>query len=186
MSVPVYYWNPEKKLLKDIAGIREEYPNASIPEGADLSFINYFSVEETPVPEYNANTEYASFSIASEQDKGELKYIRKWVVTTLPEDTVQENIAKRKEYLKENFVANAQILLDRFAQERGYDDIRSAVSYSSSSVPAFKKDALICIAKRDAMWSALFDVLEKVQGGNIPLPSTFSDIQQYLPALTWE
>ena len=75
--------------------------------------------------------------------------------------------------------------LDKFAQEKGYDDIRSCVSYTASTNPKFKAEADIAIAKRDQAWTNLYTYLDEVVAGTKPVPESWADIEANLPEFTW-
>lgn len=64
-----------------------------------------------------------------------------------------------------------QAMLDAKARERGYDSIASAVSYVTSTVPAWAAEALVLRDWRDAVWSHALAELAAVQGGSGEAPS---------------
>ncbi len=75
--------------------------------------------------------------------------------------------------------------LDRFAIERGYDNILSACSYASSGNADFLADAVRCIELRDATWTAVNAVFAAAKAGTRTLPQTFAELAPELPALVW-
>lgn len=79
-----------------------------------------------------------------------------------------------------------QKMLDDFAMTRGYDSIDSAVKYTTSSVPRYAQDALRCVDILDAVWSSLFDYLAHIRAGTQAPPTSWNDIAQVIPPLTWE
>ena len=78
-----------------------------------------------------------------------------------------------------------QTRLDKFAGERGYYNILSAVSYISSSVPQFKKDAESAIKARDITWVAAGKILDKVKEGAAYRPKSYEEFLAKLPPLKW-
>lgn len=82
-------------------------------------------------------------------------------------------------------VAATQLRLDTFAQTRHYDGILSACTYATSSVPKFAAEGQYCVNARDATWSALYAILAEVLGGTRAMPTSFADIADDLPTLTW-
>jgi len=74
--------------------------------------------------------------------------------------------------------------LDTFAQQRGYDNILSACTYATSSVPKFQSEGQNCVNLRDATWSAAYAVLADVQANTRPIP-TETELFAELPVLTW-
>jgi hypothetical protein len=72
--------------------------------------------------------------------------------------------------------------LDAAARAKGYDNILSACSYVSSTIPAFAEDAMEFIALRDAAWSTCYAILADVEAGNRPMP-TIQEVISELPAI---
>lgn len=83
------------------------------------------------------------------------------------------------------FTAAIQKRLDDFAQMRNYDGILSACTYATSSVAKFKAEGQACVNLRDATWAAAYVILDKVQKGQRPMPTSIADIEADLPALVW-
>lgn len=70
-------------------------------------------------------------------------------------------------------------MLDTFAAEKGYDNIVSACSYYTSTVPRFKAEADRAIVVRDTLWTAVFAALEDTS-------KTAAEILDSLESPTWE
>lgn len=64
-----------------------------------------------------------------------------------------------------------QAMLDAKARERGYDSIASAVSYVTSTVPAWAAEALVLRDWRDAVWSHALAEMAAVQAGTRTAPT---------------
>lgn len=79
----------------------------------------------------------------------------------------------------------AQRKLDEFAQTRGYDDMKSVCTYVDSQIPQYQQEASRAIYIRDLTWSNLYTYLNGILSGTTPLPSSCSDIEAVLPAMTW-
>ncbi len=77
-----------------------------------------------------------------------------------------------------------QKYLDDFAKTRNYDDILSACTYATSTVPKFAAEGKVAVDLRDATWAAAYDLLDKVQAGTIAAP-TEAELLTMLPALAW-
>lgn len=75
--------------------------------------------------------------------------------------------------------------LNAFARTRQYDDIASAVSYRSSTVPRFATEGRQAAALRDTTWAAFDQIVQSVKAGTRPAPSAFADIESELPVLAW-
>ena len=91
----------------------------------------------------------------------------------------------KPEMVQEIIVANVQRRLDRFAQERGYDNILSACTYAASSVPQFAQDGKTCVDARDHTWAALYELLAQVKLGLVAIPHSYEDVEPLLPLLVW-
>ena len=181
----IYFWNPAKQEIADLKTIREQNQNASIPEGADISVLGWFVLEETDAPAYNNLTHALVWVVGIEQSNKGPRYVRNYSVSPLSKEQSDTNYQEFFEQQKKAFIATVQKKLDLFAYERGYDDIKSAIGYLQSSIPQFKQEAEICLEKRDQMWYALFGILNKVQNQEIEVPMDFSDIESELPTLDW-
>jgi hypothetical protein len=77
-----------------------------------------------------------------------------------------------------------QAHLDARAGERGYSSIFAACSYEASAVPAWKAEALACIAWRDAVWLMALSVMDECQRGARAVP-TEDEMIGMLPDLVW-
>lgn len=82
-------------------------------------------------------------------------------------------------------VNRTQKRLDDFARTRNYDNILSACTYATSTVPKFAAEGQYCVNARDSTWATLYQVLAEVQAGTRPMPSGFADIEPLLPVLEW-
>jgi hypothetical protein len=82
-------------------------------------------------------------------------------------------------------VAATQQRLDAFAQTRNYDGILSACTYADDPVQKFAAEGQYCVAARGATWAKLYEILGEVESGSRPVPSSYADIENELPALAW-
>lgn len=78
-----------------------------------------------------------------------------------------------------------QFRLDQFAQTRGYDNITSLTTYSTSTVTTFQIEGQYGVQVRDQMWETLYQILAEVEAGTRPMPQSFEEIEQQLPQLEW-
>lgn len=76
--------------------------------------------------------------------------------------------------------------LDNFARSHQYDDIKSVVSYANSAIAKFKAEADRAIYLRDMCWASVYEYLDLVTEGSLPVPRSIEDIDAILPELTWE
>lgn len=79
-----------------------------------------------------------------------------------------------------------QSLMDAFAQTRGYDNMGSLCNYSTSGIPAYQVESARGIYLRDLTWTNLNIYINEVSTGVQPVPTSWSMIEGFLPAYTWE
>ena len=104
-----------------------------------------------------------------------------------PDDALDEPppIPPTPEQIMAECVDRTQKRLDDFARTRNYDNILSACTYVTSTVPKFKAEGQYCVGARDATWAKLYEILAEVQAGTRPMPSGYEDIEPLLPVLEW-
>lgn len=74
-----------------------------------------------------------------------------------------------------------QAHLDTIAQDWGYDDIRSAVTYADEpAVPQFQAEGQVLRAWRSLVWASCYALLAEVQAGTRAVP-TASELIDLLP-----
>ena len=80
-------------------------------------------------------------------------------------------------------VAAVQAHMDAAAAARGYDDIKTAVTYADEpAVPRFQAEGQAFRAWRSLVWAHCYQVLDDVQSGRRAIPSE-ADLIAELPAL---
>lgn len=161
--------------------IRAAHPNTSFP----LPFNppdGYAWVFPSPQPAYDSASQGAR-KVAPQLISG--RYYEAWELFDLPPNVVAANQAAKVQALKASIVAATQDRLNVFAQGRGYDDIKSASDYAGCVVPKFAAEGAYCRDARALTWQRLYDLLAEVEAGTRPMPSSFADIEQELPALVW-
>jgi hypothetical protein len=99
-------------------------------------------------------------------------------------------IMTEQEMLADTDIQNSSIVLTQqrlnaFATTRGYDNIASACSYATSTVPKFKSDADYCIAARDTTWTTLFVILNDVANSGTNASTDVVEVLEQLPVLSW-
>ena len=130
---------------------------------------------EVPDPVYPDDNLFTTF----ENPDGSL------TATPRSPEEIAERAASALADFQADIVRKVQTRLDAFAQTRGYDNILSASSYASSGVPRFAQEARDCVAARDAMWDALYALVDDVAQGRRPPLSDADTILALLPPLTW-
>lgn len=98
---------------------------------------------------------------------------------------LQDSLPPTAKQIEAQFIAAIQQRLDDFARTRNYDNILSACTYATSTVPKFKTEGQACVNLRDATWAAAYAILAQVQAGTRPMPTSIADIETDLPALVW-
>lgn len=92
-----------------------------------------------------------------------------------PQLTVQQRISAVE--------AAVQDHLDAQARARGYDDIRSAVTYAEEpAVPKFQAEGQALRAWRSMVWQRCYQILADFQAGIIPEPDAAGVIAMLPPA----
>lgn len=86
--------------------------------------------------------------------------------------------------LKKSYVDAVQALMDAEARTHGYDDIFTAIGYTSSTVGQFKAEAEACRDWRDAVWVSSNGYLADVMAGNAEVVPVAEFIAG-LPKMRW-
>ena len=106
-----------------------------------------------------------------------------WSLTSTPPP--EKTSASANHEIKTLIVEETQKRLDDFAKTRLYDGIMSLCTYANSSIPRFAAEGIRGVELRDQTWAALYAILEEVESGARPIPTSFQDIESELPSLTW-
>jgi hypothetical protein len=82
------------------------------------------------------------------------------------------------------YIDAVQSHMDSAARDRGYDDIKTAVTYADEpAVPKFQQEGIAFRAWRSLCWAYCYDVLDAVQSGERAQPE-LADLIAELPALS--
>jgi hypothetical protein len=92
---------------------------------------------------------------------------------------------KTPEQIQAEIVDATQKRLDDFARTRHYDNILSACTYATSTIPQFAQEGQYCVQARDMTWAVLYQIMGSVQAGLRAMPTGYADIEADLPALAW-
>lgn len=161
--------------------IRAAFPNVSFPSvitDSDLLAVSVLPVTLTPKPEHNPII-HKAVEAAPALVNGQ--WVQRWTVEPLtPQE--QQAVALR---IKQEILDATQARLDNFARTRNYDNILSACTYATSTVPKFAAEGQYCVNARDSTWATLYTILAEVQAGTRPMPSGYADIEPLLPVLGW-
>ena len=97
-----------------------------------------------------------------------------------PEELVAATIA--------DYETRVQQRLDAFARTKTYENMLSACTYATSTVPAFQIEGQYCVEMRDATWIAaqtfLNNALAAVMAGERDIPA-WEEVEAELPSLAW-
>jgi hypothetical protein len=125
-----------------------------------------------------------------------------YIFSTFGEDVIEDgevvgrtlNIANVDPEVASRFTFNlgnhAMDKLEAFCKrrdlDRNYDGIVSCLSYKSGVNTMFAADAAKVEAYRDEIWSILLAKQTEIMSGTLPLPSSESEIDAWLPEFSWD
>jgi hypothetical protein len=164
-----------------IGQLRKDNPNTSFPKYPTdelLAEWNVYPLTSSSQPPYNPATEKVVDDTPVNQNG---RWTQVWRVVPLTAD----EIASKLKDLQDNIVSQTQQRLDEFAQTRGYDGVLSLCTYATSANTKFRQEGQYGVEARDATWSKLYEILAEVEAGTRPVPSSYADIENELPALVW-
>jgi hypothetical protein len=161
--------------------LKREFPNVSFPNKPSeelLEEYNVFVVNTQSMPAINPSTQKC---VEIEPEYIEGKWEQRWdIIYFTPEE-----IAEQTQQIQKRIVDEVQKRLDDFAASRGYDGILSACTYFESTIEKFKQEGLRAKLLRDQTWATCYQILEEATQGLRPTPTSYYDIEQDLPELTW-
>ncbi|MEY2909068.1 MAG: hypothetical protein RLZZ602_1591 [Pseudomonadota bacterium] len=163
-----------------IEDIRRRLPDRSLP--ADLTKVHeidgdFFRIYPTDKPVVTGAKRVVE--ITPEWLMGTWR--QAWRVEELEGDDLEAY----RNSLMQKLTQNVQNRLDVFAKTRGYDSILSATTYVDDPNPKFAQEGEYCKNARSQTWKKLYEILDGVLSGEIPEPSSYSDIEPLLPDLIW-
>lgn len=88
------------------------------------------------------------------------------------------------EELHAQYTEAVQMYLDDFARTRNFDNILSAATYATSTVPKFRAEGQYAVEARDLTWAKGYEILDEVMSGQRPMPD-LDDVLAELPILAW-
>ena len=105
----------------------------------------------------------------------------RWRVDPLSEEEKAQIKSNNIERLK----SKVQERLDDFAKTRGYTNITTACTYTTSSNAVFQSEALYCVYIRDKTWEELFSIVKEIGDGVLPSNLDYQKIEPRLPPTVW-
>jgi hypothetical protein len=160
-----------RKRLSHLSLSTKITPATTLPEG-------YVYVHPSALPAYNFNTHKVITTNPVEVDG---RWVMNYEVVALDESELQDRV----ESIKKSVIESVQSRLDEFAQTRGYDDIKSAVSYADDEDTIFAAEGAYCKQKRSQTWRVVANIMSDIVSGIRPMISSFDEIESELPVLEW-
>jgi hypothetical protein len=161
--------------------VASDFPNVSFSQqasDADMAAFGIVTVQPAQMPAVNRLTEKV---VEQTPVKVNGAWVQQWSVVPLTPAEQQAAGAQ----VQQEIVAATQQRLDDFARTRNYDGILSACTYATSPTAKFAAEGQYCVGARDATWARLYGMLNEVQAGTRPAPTSFADVESELPVLTW-
>jgi len=154
---------------KHISNLRTDYPNMSIPDGADLSDIGWYAIETVPLPTPVAG--YIFIEGPPEQyEPG--KWRQTWVQESPPKPSIAD------------FDMALTMHLDSVARQRRYDN-RITCAVRAGYAGPFQAEGQAFAAWMDAQNAKAYTLLAEVQAGTRPLPETTQALIDELDPMVW-
>lgn len=162
--------------------LRYILPNLSTnPSIDELNAAGYAKYQFTDKPVVNWNQTVQEGTPISEAGS----YIQHWVIQDL---TGEELATAQIEFQKEqriNFKGKTEWRLDEFARTKDYTTMLHACSYAVSLDPEMQAEGQLCSNLRDATWKKIYQIIAEIDNGVRPIETTFEDIENELPQLSW-
>lgn len=161
--------------------LKEDNPNTSFPSNLspeDLAEFDVFPVAYTQAPAVQPHQKAV-------QDEAPTFVDGQWTLLWQVVDKTAQELEAESQRLQQTIVGQTQQRLDTFARTRNYDNILSAATYATSTIPKFAAEGQRAVDLRDQTWATLYQILADVQAGTRPMPTSFADIEPDLPELTW-
>lgn len=99
------------------------------------------------------------------------------LITDVPPDTIAKVYDMVGDYVMDK--------LSAWAKTRKYGSFSNLTDYRDSAIPKFQAEALRGIELRDTIWLTLIDYFTKVTTGQLPVPTSVSEIDALVPLLLW-
>lgn len=176
------YVNTTTLEIVEAADIMAAYPDVSFPNRAwtdeDLAPYGYADLWYPPNPP--VPTTYENLVQVDPVEIGGVWYRQFIVVPMTPEE-----VAVKNQQLWAEFTLDTQKRLDIFAQTRGYNDILSLCTYATSPTQKYATEGAYGVQARDNTWFDFYELMDKVAANLEPMPTTFQEVEAYLPVLEW-
>lgn len=174
IKAPDQYPYTDSQLIESNPGV--SFP-ASLNDACRAQF-GVYPVTATPKPDFDPINQTLVEDTPIQVDG---QWVQVWEVRA---SSAQE-IADRKQAIKDEITNRVQQRLDEFARTRGYDNIVSACSYASSNHAKYGPEGRYCVQAREDTWDVLFQIEADVIAETRPMPLTYEDIEPELPVFAW-
>lgn len=164
-----------------IPDLKKDNPSTSFPDvitDQELLLWNVHKVRLVNPVTFDKNSETCEEVMPEFVDN---EWVQRWTIR----DLTAEELTTHIKNIRDEYIRLTQERLDTFAQTRGYDNILSVCTYASSSSSTFRVEGEYGVIARDDTWNKLYHLLELVESGLIPVPNSYEEIENLLPALTW-
>lgn len=84
----------------------------------------------------------------------------------------------------ESITCSVQLMMDRKAHQRGYDNLLSLCTYATSTNLKFRTEGQMAVNWRDEVWARCYEIMAEVLNGERPIP-TSEELLAELPTLEW-
>jgi len=158
VAPPIHVRKLTAEALRDLQAVLNPVP-------ADLVGLEWWPEVES-VTDFNPATHKLGAESFTANAEMKTVLVTREVVARSADDIAAENLAVQKSRTEA-----IQKMMDTEAQARGYDGILSMCSYSTSTNPVFKREAVIAVPWRDAVWSTGYRIIADVKNGTRPLPT---------------
>ena len=161
--------------------LRQEFLNYSFPDPINNNDLpeNVVYILQTDPPEFDARTHKVIESSIPEFNNGV------WQTSYQIQPLSDLELYELEQQLKNQLLEETKNKLDAFAQTRMYDNILSACTYATSSIPKFQQEGQRCVDLRDATWTKLYEIFNEITAGTRPQIRDYIEIENELPVLVW-
>ena len=162
--------------------IVSQHPDTSFVYGDYTPPKGYVLVKTEPIPEHN---QWLQKAVKDKVKKVGSAWVEKYLIVDKTGDELEQGKVEYSAWLKKQMIEKTQLRLDEFAQSKGYDNILSACTYATSKVEKYRAEGQRAVDLRDETWGTLENILNAIDAGILAFTTSYDDIEQELPVLSW-